>query len=455
MPCSLRGWFFACAYLIATTACATPLFTERVNVNPNNGAQADGVSSSPVLSADGCVVAFVSQSSTLAPASYGLSTSSPAQVYAVNRCVMPHTLELVSVTSDGTAAADRACSAPNISADGRYVAFVTTAGNLPVSGSAPSGQSYYVFVRDRVAQTTLSPLEAWRVANGSDGASVDGTAALRYMSADASRFAFDFRSPPSVQQNFYVVTFSGGVSTLQPICPADINCLAGTSDYLTISADGSTVLLDSNYPFAAGGNPGSYNLYAFDVASTVSTLVSVTAGGAPANADVQPFSDISLSGDGRLAAFSSDTATNFPGGTSDTLLLKNLTTGAVTLVSATSDGTPVKIGYGIALPQLSADGNRLAFTSGAHLVGNYYPSGDDAVVADLSLGQLASACMSSSGSRGGAGCDHVTVSADGKWAAFRTTSNNLVPNDTNGEPDIFVVALDPVFDDVFADGFER
>ena len=441
--------------LAAVPASAVPLFTERVNVNPTTGAQADGMSSSPVLSADGCVVAFVSQSGTLAPASYGLTTSSPAQVYAVDRCVTPHTLELVSVTGDGTAAADHACSAPNISADGRYVAFVSTATNLPAPGSGQAGAGAIVFVRDRVTQTTLSPLEAWRPTSlNNGGVSVDSAAAIRYMSADASRFAFDFRSPPSVQQNFYVVNFSGGVSTLQPIC-ADVSCLAGTSDYLTISADGSTVLLDSNYAFAAGGNPGSYNLYSFDVASTVSTLVSVTAGGTPANADVEPLADISLSGDGHLAAFSSDTATTFPGSTSTTLLLKNVTTGAVNLISATSDGTPVKIGYGIALPQLSADGNRLAFTSENHLVGNYYPPGDDAVVADLSLGQLASACISSSGSRGGFGCDHVTISADGKWAAFRSVSNNLVSNDANGEPDIFVVALDPLYDDVFADGFER
>jgi Tol biopolymer transport system component len=440
----------------AGTVAAGPLITERINVNPTTGAQADGISYSPVLSADGCVVAFVSQSGTLAPASYGLTTSSPPQVYAVNRCVTPHTLELVSVTNNGTAAADRACQAPNISADGRYVAFVTAATNLPVSGSGQNGSGAVVFVRDRTAQTTLSPLQAWRpTPQNNGGIGVDGTAAIRYMSADASRFAFDFRSPPSVQQNFYVVNFSGGVSTLQPICPAlDNACLAGTSDYLTISAGGSTVLLQSTYPFVAGGGSGLHSLYSYDVATTASTLVSVNAIGMPANADVDPLSDISVSGDGHLVAFSTDTATNFPGNTSNTLVLKNVTTGAVTLISASSDGTPVKIGYGIALPQLSADGNRLAFTAENQLVPHNYQVGDDAVVADLSLRRLGSACISASGSYGLLGCDGVTISADGKWVAFRSNSNNLVPNDTNGEPDIFVVALDPAVDDVFAYGFE-
>ena len=112
------------------------------------------------------------------------------------------------------------------------------------------------------------------------------------------------------------------------------------------------------------------------------------------------------------------------------------------------------IGYGIALPQLSADGNRLAFTAESQLVPHNNQVGKDTVVADLSLGRLGSACISASGSYGRFGCDGVTISADGKWAAFRSVSDNLVPNDTNTEPDIFVVALDPAVNVVFADGFE-
>jgi len=450
-------WGAVIALLAAGTVAAGPLITERVNVNPSTGVQADGASSLPVLSADGCVVAFVSQSGTLAPASYGLTKNSPAQVYAVNRCVTPHTLELVSVTNNGSAAADAICSAPNISADGRYVAFFTAATNLPVPGSGQSSGPALLYVRDRTAQATLSPLEAWRPTTQNNGAvGYHTTTTLRYMSADGSRFAFDFRSPPAVEQNLYVLNFSGGVSTLQAICPADINCLAGTSDDMTISPDGSKVLLQSTYAFAPGGGTGSdyYNVYSYDVATATSTVVSVTGSGMPPNQSVQPLSDIALSGDGNVAAFSSGTATNFPGNTADTLLLKNMTSGAVTLISAMSDGTPVTIGYGIALPQLSADGNRLAFTAENQLVPHNNQVGKDTVVADLSLGRLGSACISASGSYGRFGCDGVTISADGKWAAFRSVSDNLVPNDTNTEPDIFVVALDPAVNVVFADGFE-
>jgi len=445
----------AMTLLASAPAFAGPLVTERINVNPTTGMQSDGISYSPVLSGDGCVVAFVSKATTLAPASYGLTSNSPAQVYAVDRCVTPHTIELVSVTNDGLAAADAACFVPNISADGRYVAFVSIAGNLPQNNAAPN-QNYLVFVRDRLAHTTLSPFEAWRpTPQNNGGVGVDVTSALRYMSADASKFLFEFSSAPTVQQNIYVVNFSGGVSTLQAICPTvDNACLAGTSTDMTLSADGSKALFQSTYPFVAGGATGLYSVYSYDVATAASSLVSVNGSGVPANASVEPLSDFGQSADGHLVAFSSDTATNFPGSTSNTLVLKNMTSGAATLISAMSDGTPVRLGYGIALPQLSADGNRLAFTAENQLVPHNYQVGSDAVVADLTLQRLGSACISASGSFGRNGCDGVTISADGKWVAFRSTSNNLVPNDTNGEPDIFVVALDPAVDIVFAEGFE-
>lgn len=451
----LAGLFAAMLLFASAPAAAGALVTERVNVNPTTGLQADGPSDSPVLSGDGCVVAFVSKSGTLAPASYGLTTGSPAQVYAVDRCVTPHTLELVSVTNDGSAAANAACSVPNISADGRYVAFYSNATNLPVPGSGQNGVAGIIYVRDRITHTTLSPLEAWRptpLNNG--GVGIDTAHATRYMSADGSRFAFEFQSAPAVPYNSYVVNFSGGVSTLQGICPADNNCLTGTQQ-MTISADGSKVLLQSTYAFAPGGGSGSdfYNVYLYDIATATSTTVDVTANGMPPNQSVQPAFDFALSGDGHFVAFSSGTATNFPGSTADTLLLKDMASGAVTLISAMSDGTPVTINYNIALPKLSDDGNRLAFTAANPLVPHLYEV-DDAVVADLSLGRLGSACISASGSFGTDGCDSTTISADGKWAAFRSKSDNLVPNDSNGQADIFVVALDPAVDVVFASGFE-
>jgi len=463
-PCAAVAVLFA-----AATGHAGPLVTERVSVNPASGLQADGPSDSPALSADGCIVAFVSRSGTLAPGSYGLTKTSASQVYAVNRCVSPNTIELVSVTNDGSTASDRDCFYPNISADGRYVAFITSAGNLPVPGSGPSGQVFLPFVRDRLTQTTLSPLEAWRTTpnNGAgvyfDTLGTNPVARQNYMSADASEFAFWFFDGVSPTLNVYAFHVSGATTTLYTICPG---AAAGSCSKPQISGDGSTIVFPSSHALIAGDVNGSADVYAFDTATTDSSLVSVTAANVQANNPVDPGNDLGISNDGNVVAFLSDTATNFPGNTPFTLLAKNRTSGEVTLISAGPGGTPEvptlftnneanEVG---ATPQLSADGNRIAFGSNNPAITPYpdpFTLGSlDAVVADLTLKRLGSACLSASGSHGDQGCDTVTISADGKWVAFRSISDNLVPGDTNALADIFVVALDPAVDDVFASGFE-
>lgn len=446
---------FPLAASLLGAAGAAPLHTERVNVNPTTGAQADGPSSSPVLSADGCVVAFVSQSGTLANPSYGLTRNSPAQIYAVDRCVTPHTLELISVTSDGTAAADEACGYPNISADGRYVAFITLSGNLPVPGSAPDNSGQFVFVRDRVAQTTTSPLQAWRVtANTSGGISFSG-ALHRYMSADATRFTFEFYNSVTVPYNLYTFDVSGGATTLHAVCPSAAEGGAGACSGEHISSDGSTLVFRTDYPMTAGDTNGFTDVFAYDVASGVSTLASVNADQSQANQAVDSTTDLDVSGDGSRVAFASGVATNFPGGTTHTLLLKNLASGELKLISALPDGTPETLSDGFAVPQFSADGSRLAFNSENSALSPWMQYVViDALVYDAAQTRLHSVCLSSSGSYGTLGCNDVTLSADGKWAALRSLSSNLVPGDTNDYPDIFVVAADAAVDLVFAAGFE-
>jgi len=453
----------ALAFFAAASACAGPLITERINVNPTTGVQADGPSDSPALSADGCIVAFVSQSGTLAPASYGLTASSVAQVYAVNRCLTPHTIELVSVTNDGSTAADRACFYPNISADGRYVAFVTSAGNLPISGSGPSGQVFLVFVRDRITQTTLSPLQAWRT-TPNNGASIyfdtyGSVAHQNYMSADASEFAFEFFDGVSAANNVDAFHVSGATTTLQPVCPAAAATASLRCSRPQISGDGSTIVFATSYPILVSDVNAKADVYSYNTATTNSAIVSITAASASANNDVDPGNDLNVSNDGHLAAFSSDTATNFPGNTTYTLLVKSMTSGQVTLISAAPDGTPERpniFGEGGVVPQLSADGNRVAFDSNNNALPPFalFTGSSDALVADIALNRLGSTCLSASGAHGDNGCDTVTISADGKWAAFRSLSDNLVPNDTNNLADIFVIALDPAVDNVFASGFE-
>src|SRR5207253_921856 len=105
--------------------------TERVSVD-NTGNQGNGGSGVVAISADGRFVAFVSSATNLVPG----DTNGVADVFVHDR--QTRTTERVSIDSAATqGTCDITC--PAISADGRFVAFVSTATNL-VPGDTNGGQ---------------------------------------------------------------------------------------------------------------------------------------------------------------------------------------------------------------------------------------------------------------------------------------------------------------------------
>jgi uncharacterized membrane protein len=101
---------------------AVGAFIERVSV-ATNGTQANRGSYLPAISADGRYVAFVSLASNLVPG----DTNGSGDVFV--RDLRSGTTERVSVATDGTQA-NRESYISAISADGRYVTFVSYASDL-------------------------------------------------------------------------------------------------------------------------------------------------------------------------------------------------------------------------------------------------------------------------------------------------------------------------------------
>src|SRR5262249_35393027 len=121
--------------------------TERVSVD-STGAEGRGGGHSPSISADGRFVAFDS-SSPLVPED--TNCAEPQDVYTCSdvfvRDRQTGTTERVSVSSQGVQGNDGSY-APSISADGRYVAFVSFATNLVyLVGGGLSG--FHIYVHDR------------------------------------------------------------------------------------------------------------------------------------------------------------------------------------------------------------------------------------------------------------------------------------------------------------------
>src|SRR5207237_6168551 len=119
--------------------------TERVSID-NAGNQANGGSTYAAISADGRFVAFVSSATNLVPG----DTNGGQDVFVHDR--RTGTTERVSVDSAGTES-NGSSERPAISADGRVVAFWSSATNL-VTGDTNATSD--VFVHDRVAPATVT-----------------------------------------------------------------------------------------------------------------------------------------------------------------------------------------------------------------------------------------------------------------------------------------------------------
>jgi hypothetical protein len=118
--------------------------TERISLDSSE-AQADGDSGSASISADGRYVAFWSQTGNLVSG----DTNDTGDIFL--RDTQAGTTTRISVDSGG-AQADGASYSPSISADGRYVAFGSFAGNLVSEDTNGAGD---IFLRDTQAGTTV------------------------------------------------------------------------------------------------------------------------------------------------------------------------------------------------------------------------------------------------------------------------------------------------------------
>jgi Tol biopolymer transport system component len=149
-----------------------------------------------------------------------------------------------------------------------------------------------------------------------------------------------------------------------------------------------------------------------------------------------------ISGDGRFVVFSSG-ETNFVS-TPDTnsavdVFVRDLQMRTTTLVSTNSSGTATgNAGSRDAI--ISADGRFVAFSSTAgDLVPNDANGQSDVFIRDLQTGTTTLASANRLGTDSGNGASTSPVlSDDGRFVTFSSSASDLVENDTNGQEDIFV-----------------
>jgi Tol biopolymer transport system component len=128
---------------------------------------------------------------------------------------------------------------------------------------------------------------------------------------------------------------------------------------------------------------------------------------------------------------------------SNDVFVRDRAAGSTTRVSVDSLGNQ---SAGWCYPaSISGDGNRVQFHSeGTDLVPNDTNGQIDCFVHELSSGATWRVNVDSAGLPANNGSIGGAMSGDGRYVAFNSSASNLVPNDTNAAPDIFVRDLEPL-----------
>ena len=327
---------------------------------------------------------------------------------------------------------------PAISADGRWVAFVSSADNL-VPGDTNGASDVFVYDRQTGATTRVS------VGPGGGQANTDAfylAASRTSISADGRWVAFESPASNLVPGNtnasydVFVHDMQTGTTTRVSMGPAGTQG-NGSSTSAAISDDGRWVTfrsLASN--LVAGDTNGSDDVFVHDRQTATTTRVSVSSAGAPGN---NRSTSPAISADGRWVTFQSLASNLVAGDTNESydVFVHDRQTATTTCISVGPGGAQ-GISHGTS-PAISADGRFVSFVS---LAANLVPGGDtassDAFVHDRQTGTTTRMSASSGGAPGNDGSEYATISADGRWVAFHSLASNLVTADTNNSIDVFL-----------------
>ena len=410
-----------------------------------NGRTGNNASQEAVMTPDGRYVAFVSAATDLVAD----DTNGIPDIFVRDLQLGTTTLVSVGSISNAAGALTQLSSSPQITPDGRYVAFYSTVTNL-VPGATNKGG---VYVRDLIAGQTIwvsagapvvlqpvfdtaaTNLVAYNHQISADGRYVAYTASLTSGTLTARsagcvlRYDRDSGATDVVFTNVPVTVVAGNTF--------------GQANNFSLSPDGRFIAFAAKTNFLLAT---ARCIRAWDAQTGVSTLVSGDVNGGVAASSVSD--SPGLDATGRYVTFISN-ATNL---TTNSLTgefhlyRRDLQTGTIVLVNADPNGVGSPVDAALA-PSLSADGNQLAFVfPDGTLVPNDRNHSDDVAVRDLAsptveLISIRQPTLPSLVANGFNTIYGSPLNFDGRYAVWVSSADDVVPGDTNGFPDVFVQDL--------------
>lgn len=283
---------------------------------------------------------------------------------------------LISVDPNGVPV-NRASITSSISGDGRHVAFLSYS---PLHVTNDTNGYEDVFVRDTLLGTTV------RVSVDSNG-----------VEANERSLA------PEISGNGRYVTF---ISFATNLVAGDVN--------------------------------GVEDVFRHDLITGETILVSVSSAGAQQNAGFVD-EQVAISDDGDRIVFASEATNLVPLQVTGSrqVYLREVTSGTTRLVSMRP---PLTVGNGLShRVELSANGTYVTFKSHAtNLVIGDTNQSADIYLADLATNTVERVSLGDQGQQLQGDSLESSLSGDGRFVAFSSDANNVVPNDNNFSPDVFL-----------------
>ncbi len=426
---------------IFLSVAAQSAFGQELVSRASDGSLGNSFSREASLSEDGRFVAFQSKASNFAPGDIPPTSpfgSEEADVFVFD--TQTQTIELISAGLDGLPANN--CRDPEISGDGRFVAFVSSATNL-VPNDLNDASDVFLFDRETAVLQ--------RINEGPGGEDADGFSDGIAISFDGSLVAFESTAPNLVSGDTNglrdIFVWSRQTNTIERVTVAPGGIEAdGTSDQPAFSRDGRFLAFESNATNLVAADTNSRrDIYIADLAGGTVERVTVLNDGTEADSSSE---HPAVSADGRFVAFESRASNLVPDvlNGSNSIYVKDRLTGEVSLVSQSTTGVSAD-GF-CEWPSISPDGRLVVFDCPSTTLVDVDNGGLESVyLRDRATGVTTLVAIGPGG-----------VSADGRSfrpslgvdaVAFASTATNLVAGDDNGEEDIFVVRFG-----LFADSFE-
>ena len=386
---------------------------------PTNGAEA------PSVSADGRFVAFTSRSADIAPGG-----SSDYGVFLTDT-----KLNTTRLISRGATTPDGASISPDITPDGRVVVFASTSTNLVPGDTNGLGD---VFLWRRGAGLSLVSVDAGggpsNGASDQPSVSADGryvaysTSATDAVSGDATTTPDVVVREPATNVTRLVSHTPGGSGGSE------------TSSFPVISDDGRVVVFDSFASDLTPDTNGTVDVFVWQRSSDVVTRISRAPGGGAA--DSASFdADLSADGRRIVFSSVASNLVAGTTNTTQNVYLHDRRSGRTSVVSVDRRGRTSREVAGAASISADGATVAFTGQSSRLVAGDTNATGD-IFVRFLRSGINVRASVSVFGRQGSGGrTDNADLAGNGRFVVFASEFTNLVSNDTNGQSDVFSTDL--------------